>query len=95
MVNRRRERVLQGADVPGDLSEEHAALIRREEHVGEPRGVGGRVDAAELPHAIEPDAEDLAPLREHLREPVAYVEIGLDDLARERAEAAAVLERTP
>ena len=87
------QRVPQGPDVPSDLSEEHAPLVGGDEHVGKPHRVGRRVDAAEPLHPFESFTEDVSPLLEDARQLVVNVEIGLDDLAREGAEAATVLER--
>ena len=49
------------------------------------------LDAAESLHPLESFAEDVSPLVERTRELIVNVEVGLDDLAREGAEAAAFL----
>ena len=81
----------QRSDVPGYLSEEHAALEGGQEQVRQLGRVSVGADAAPLSHLLEPFAEDVPPLVEGAGELVMDIEIGLDDLARERTQRAALL----
>src|SRR3954471_14749578 len=59
--------------------------------MGQLGGISLSADAAEALHPLESISEDVSPLLERGREFCAYVEVGLDDLAGERAEGAAFL----
>jgi hypothetical protein len=73
------------------LGEEHAALERGQQEMGQPGGIGLGAEAAEPLHPFEAVPEDVLPLLERVREFRANVQAGLDDLAGERAEGAAFL----
>src|SRR4051794_24750711 len=83
--------IFERRDVAGDLGEEHAALEGGKEQVGQLRGICFGAHSAESLHVLDSLAEDVSPLVERARELIVNVEVGLDDLAREGAEAAAFL----
>ena len=85
------QRFFQRGDVPGDLSEEHAALESGEQEIGQPSGIRLGAEAAGFLHPPESVPEDVSPLPERVREFGADVEVCLDDLAGEGAEAASFL----
>lgn len=84
--------VLQGRDVSSDLSEKHAALVCGEEHVRELYRVDRCVEVTTPLHPLESFAEDVYPLFEDTSKLFVDVETAFEDLARERAKAAAALE---
>ena len=93
VVQRRLQCVFERGDLLSDLGEDHPALEGGQEQVRKLPGIGLGAQSAATLQIRQRILEDLPPLAERARELVMDVEVGLDDLAGERAEGASFVER--